>query len=263
MKGNSADDNTAPATAGSGLESGCRSAEDEPAREGAADHSGKARMGGTETYFLPSDDDERRRLEEQHIIFRHLFSGLFHTPQRALLEARGGVGGSGGEATVLDVGCGPGSWTLEMAAAFPNASFVGVDKASYDHKDLPKNVVFKNENLVDGLSFTSQMKAKGVDCRVGGRLAQLCASAGLHDIKERVEMFPIGWNGPVGDLCAVDLRQVMSGAAAAAAAAAAGLNAAGRDEAAHQAFVDAALRQAAEQKIFMKAFCVTARVDKA
>ncbi|KAJ1539263.1 hypothetical protein HK405_013070, partial [Cladochytrium tenue] len=91
------------------------------------------------------------------------------------------------------------------------------------------------------------------------RLAQLCASAGLHDIKERVEMFPIGWNGPVGDLCAVDLRQVMSGAAAAAA----GFNAAGRDEAAHQAFVDAALRQAAEQKLFMKAFCVTARVDKA
>ncbi|KAJ1548153.1 hypothetical protein HK405_004106, partial [Cladochytrium tenue] len=54
-------------------------------------------------------------------------------------------------------------------------------------------------------------------------------------------MFPIGWNGPVGDLCAVDLRQVMSGAAAAAA----GFNAAGLDEAAHQAFVDAALRQAA------------------
>ncbi|KAJ1562431.1 hypothetical protein HK405_012246, partial [Cladochytrium tenue] len=65
MKGSSADDNTAPATAGSGLESGCRSADDEPARERAPDYGGKAQMGGTETYFLPSDDDERRRLEEQ------------------------------------------------------------------------------------------------------------------------------------------------------------------------------------------------------
>ncbi|KAJ1562968.1 hypothetical protein HK405_005016 [Cladochytrium tenue] len=152
MKGSSTDANISPAPTGSGIEGGCRRAEDEPGREWAADYAGKARMSGTETYFLPSDDDERRRLEEQHIIFRHLFSGLFHTPQRALLEARSGEGGSGGGATVLDVGCGPGSWTLEMAAAFPNASFVGVDKASYDHKDLPKNVVFKNENLVDGLS---------------------------------------------------------------------------------------------------------------
>ncbi|KAJ1568618.1 hypothetical protein HK405_015921, partial [Cladochytrium tenue] len=70
-------------------------------------------------YFLPSDSGERKRLQMQHIVLRQVFGGLFHTPQRALLEDPS-VG-----AKVLDVGCGPGFWTLEMATKFPHASFIG------------------------------------------------------------------------------------------------------------------------------------------
>ncbi|KAJ1561940.1 hypothetical protein HK405_001651 [Cladochytrium tenue] len=71
------------------------------------------------TYFLPADGAERKRLHVQHIVFRHLFAGLFHTPQQALLEDPSAA------AKVLDMGCGPGSWTLEMAAKFPHAEFIG------------------------------------------------------------------------------------------------------------------------------------------
>ncbi|KAJ1550902.1 hypothetical protein HK405_015624, partial [Cladochytrium tenue] len=70
-------------------------------------------------YFLPSDDGERKRLQIQHVVFRHLFGGLFHTPQKPLFDDPTAA------ARILDVGCGPGSWTIEMAVKFPHALFAG------------------------------------------------------------------------------------------------------------------------------------------
>ncbi|KAJ1560327.1 hypothetical protein HK405_007484, partial [Cladochytrium tenue] len=55
----------------------------------------------------------------QHIVFRHIFDGLLFTPQQALLN------NASAAARVLDIGCGPGSWTLDMALKFPHATFVG------------------------------------------------------------------------------------------------------------------------------------------
>ncbi|KAJ1556189.1 hypothetical protein HK405_005426 [Cladochytrium tenue] len=105
------------------------------------------------TYFLPSDSRERTRLHVQHILFRHLFGGLFHTPQTELFSDQSPATSGGDRAKILDMGCGPGSWALEMAVKYPHASVFGGDPISYDHKNLPENLVFSIENVIEGLSF--------------------------------------------------------------------------------------------------------------
>ncbi|KAJ1568178.1 hypothetical protein HK405_003375, partial [Cladochytrium tenue] len=210
-----------------------------------------------------------------HIAIRGMFGGLFHTPQKTLFE--------GGGAKILDVGCGPGSWTLDMATTFPAASFVGADIVSYDHQNLPSNVVFQKENVLEGLSFPDNtfdlvyqralllavqthqwpgvIRELARVTKPGGyiqlvdvrhRLAALCTSTGLQDVEERVSMYPIGWNGPVGTLIAENMKQMFTGASRK-------LFMAGRDEGEYDQFVDAALQQAADERLFTKVFCVTAR----
>ncbi|KAJ1555768.1 hypothetical protein HK405_013390 [Cladochytrium tenue] len=141
-------------------------------------------------FMQPTDPGERKRLHVQHIMFRKLFSGLFHTPQRTILED------PALPATVLDVGCAP-----------------------------------------------------------GDRLSRLCTAAGLQDVQERVASFPIGWNGPVGKLCAADFRQGYLGALKS-------VLQGGRDEAAYEQLVADAMRQAEDERIFLNAYSVFGRVEK-
>ncbi|KAJ1568642.1 hypothetical protein HK405_015709, partial [Cladochytrium tenue] len=100
------------------------------------------------TYMLNTDAEEKKRLHTQHVIFRTIFSGLFQTPQLALLQGEGGSG-----AKVLDVGCGPGLWSVEMARTFQKSTFVGVDINGYEHQNLPDNISFRIEDVLKGLSF--------------------------------------------------------------------------------------------------------------
>ncbi|KAJ1555667.1 hypothetical protein HK405_014848 [Cladochytrium tenue] len=122
--------------------------EDEIKREGAESDA---------TYFLPSDDAERKRLHMQHIVTRHLFGGLFLTPQQAIFED------SSSDAKILDIGCGPGSWALEMAKKFPHASVV----------------------------VSKMMQSRGNEIHIGERLSELAKAAGLQDVTERVASFPV------------------------------------------------------------------------
>ncbi|KAJ1557775.1 hypothetical protein HK405_015203, partial [Cladochytrium tenue] len=50
-------------------------------------------------YNLPTDVTEKNRLYLQHVVLRHIFGRIFHTPQRALFESADG-------GKILDVGCG-------------------------------------------------------------------------------------------------------------------------------------------------------------
>ncbi|OAD70491.1 hypothetical protein PHYBLDRAFT_126377 [Phycomyces blakesleeanus NRRL 1555(-)] len=71
----------------------------------------------------------------QHYILRTAFGGDFSAPARSMLE-KGCV--------VLDVGCGPGTWTMEMSTEFPNSSFIGIDCLNAFPRDIkPKNCHFR------------------------------------------------------------------------------------------------------------------------
>ncbi|KAJ1555987.1 hypothetical protein HK405_009308 [Cladochytrium tenue] len=101
-------------------------------------------------YVLPADADERARLHMQHVVIRSLFGGNFHTPQRELFANEEAC------AKILDVGCGTGSWCIDMAKQFPHAPVTGVDLVSYEHAELPRNVTFELGNVLEGLRFSDR-----------------------------------------------------------------------------------------------------------
>ncbi|KAJ1548479.1 hypothetical protein HK405_003030, partial [Cladochytrium tenue] len=61
-------------------------------------------------------------------------------------------------------------------------------------------------------AFNTVFKARGADVEIGARLAGMCKELGLHNVTEGIGLFPIGWNGPIGKLCAEDFKQANLGA---------------------------------------------------
>lgn len=57
---------------------------------------------------------------------------------------------------VLDAGCGPGSWTLEMAEKYPKSKFYGVDcSCVFPDNVRPKNVEFAISNIAKDIPYPS------------------------------------------------------------------------------------------------------------
>ncbi|KAF2206230.1 hypothetical protein CERZMDRAFT_115866 [Cercospora zeae-maydis SCOH1-5] len=69
-------------------------------------------------YFMPNDEPEIQRLNEQHCILTQLKGSKLHfaplpSPDHPM--------------RILDIGCGSGIWCLEMADKYPNANITGMD----------------------------------------------------------------------------------------------------------------------------------------
>ncbi|RUO96852.1 S-adenosyl-L-methionine-dependent methyltransferase, partial [Jimgerdemannia flammicorona] len=84
-------------------------------------------------FMLPSDNDELMRLEFQHYMLRQTFQGNFTAPMDEKLER--GI-------KVLDVGCGSGTWILELSADFPKSHFTGSDILDTERNHTRPNVTF-------------------------------------------------------------------------------------------------------------------------
>ncbi|CEJ04495.1 hypothetical protein RMCBS344292_18455 [Rhizopus microsporus] len=96
-------------------------------------------------YVLPNDDDEIDRNHQQHWVLRHIFQCNFHAPVHKQLE--NGI-------QVLDSGCGPATWTLEMGDAYPNSKFIGIDvSALFPENIKPPNVEFITGNIAKNIPF--------------------------------------------------------------------------------------------------------------
>lgn len=55
---------------------------------------------------------------------------------------------------VLDIGCGPGWWSIDMAKLYPNSQFVALDISdNFSRDNAPDNLVFKLANAGQGLPF--------------------------------------------------------------------------------------------------------------
>ncbi|KAI9316310.1 S-adenosyl-L-methionine-dependent methyltransferase [Dichotomocladium elegans] len=92
-------------------------------------------------YVMPDDDAETDRIHQQHWILKAISDGNFTAPVEGDLQS--GI-------NVVDAGCGPGTWTLEMANAYPNSTFYGIDIVSkFPETIKPGNCHFQNQNLAD------------------------------------------------------------------------------------------------------------------
>jgi hypothetical protein len=86
-------------------------------------------------YLLTQDNDEQDRMVAQHYLLRTAFGSDFRPPIRTQLQK--GI-------VVLDVGCGPGTWTMEMSTAFPKSTFIGIDQSAFYPRDIkPRNCHFR------------------------------------------------------------------------------------------------------------------------
>ncbi|CAO3598500.1 unnamed protein product [Absidia cylindrospora] len=96
-------------------------------------------------YVLPNDDEEIDRVHQQHWLFRYLFQSNFEVPLHNDLEK--GI-------TVLDTGCGPGTWLFEMAEDYPHSQFHGIDITPVFPENIkPANVQFALGNIAERLPY--------------------------------------------------------------------------------------------------------------
>ncbi|RHZ83715.1 hypothetical protein Glove_88g31 [Diversispora epigaea] len=97
-------------------------------------------------YFLPNDDEEVDRLQLQHFLFRDIWDGNFSSPINDFIDQGG--------ANILDVGCGPGTWLLEMSTEYPRSSFTGIDMSPIFPVEIkPCNLNFQVANVLEKLPF--------------------------------------------------------------------------------------------------------------
>ncbi|GAB7359931.1 hypothetical protein MBLNU230_g7457t1 [Neophaeotheca triangularis] len=87
-------------------------------------------------YYMPADEPEIQRLNEQHWMLTQTKNGALHSAPFAPTNAAG----DGSGLKVLDVGCGSGIWCIQMAAEYPGAQVVGMDVSPIQPTNKPANV---------------------------------------------------------------------------------------------------------------------------
>ncbi|CAO3593973.1 unnamed protein product [Absidia cylindrospora] len=91
------------------------------------------------------------RLMGQHFALKESFGGNVLQNAKQVIPLEDG-------AQILDIGCGPGSWCLEMATEYPNCEVYGIDiHAFYPQTIRPPNSVFMRADALEGLPFQNEM----------------------------------------------------------------------------------------------------------
>ncbi|OZJ03260.1 hypothetical protein BZG36_03511 [Bifiguratus adelaidae] len=94
--------------------------------------------------LLPTDVEELQRLFKLHYVVKWAFQRNHFIP----VDMNWFKG-----KRVLDIGCGAGTWILEMANDYPDTEFIGVDVANIFPSDPPANAKFTQLNILDGLPY--------------------------------------------------------------------------------------------------------------
>ncbi|KAJ1558324.1 hypothetical protein HK096_002251, partial [Nowakowskiella sp. JEL0078] len=93
-------------------------------------------------YLLPADTEEQNRLESQHAVFSHTFGRLFHMPIDDILSDGG---------RVLDIGCGPGTWSRDIAISYPKTE--DIEKSLLDGIEQLPNITFVEANVLEKIPY--------------------------------------------------------------------------------------------------------------
>lgn len=121
-----------------------------------------------DAYLLPSDEDEWARLDKQGSAIAIAFNGPYPCPEvveAVLLPEEGRT------KRILDIGCGTGTWAMQMAVRFPHTSVLGVDLAPppIDQTSFPPNLSLEIDDVNFGLRhFAGQFDLVHMRCVSGG-----------------------------------------------------------------------------------------------
>ncbi|KAG8935669.1 hypothetical protein FRC02_006945 [Tulasnella sp. 418] len=91
------------------------------------------------TYFLPSDEAEIKRMDQEHRMLRFILGGKSYVgPVGEVLASS-----KFPDRRVLDCGTGSGQWCIELAEEFPKTQVIGVDLAPIQPREVPPNCSFE------------------------------------------------------------------------------------------------------------------------
>ncbi|KAG9286312.1 hypothetical protein G9A89_014299 [Geosiphon pyriformis] len=97
-------------------------------------------------YFLPSNPEKTSHQWCEHFFFHYIWDGNFQAPIDVDSQLNG---------CILDFGCGPGAWVIEMAKQYPSSSVIGFDVSdAFVNIDKPQNVEFLQYNALNEFPFT-------------------------------------------------------------------------------------------------------------
>ncbi|CAG8512301.1 5245_t:CDS:2 [Ambispora gerdemannii] len=143
-------------------------------------------------YILPNDYEELDRISMQHFLYKAIWEGNFKAPIHRKLMA--------GDREVLDVGCGPGPWVMEMAMTYPLSNFTGIDISPVQpHEIKPRNSKFYEMNVLS-LSFKD-----GAFDFCHHRSMALCFSKAQYAEKVIPELLRVTKQGGILEIMEVDL----------------------------------------------------------
>jgi len=99
----------------------------------------------SDVYRLPADDEELERLNKQHEMFCKVMGR--YPPDMPQIMADDGFQVK----AILDLGCGSGSWIMDMAREFPDCSAVAVDLVPMQSLSMPQNCRSEVDDINLGL----------------------------------------------------------------------------------------------------------------
>ncbi|RIA89157.1 S-adenosyl-L-methionine-dependent methyltransferase [Glomus cerebriforme] len=98
-------------------------------------------------YFLPNFVKDTDIMVIFHFLGCYLFQGIFSAPIEDKLTNEC--------CKVLDVGCGPGTWLLDLATIYKSTTFFGIDLFPvYPTEIKPSNVEFTQGDVLDRLPYS-------------------------------------------------------------------------------------------------------------
>ncbi|RHZ87259.1 hypothetical protein Glove_38g39 [Diversispora epigaea] len=97
-----------------------------------------------QNFHLPKNHSDIDRMQIMHFLLKLLWGNNYSSPIEPLLK--------NGNSRILDVGCGPGTWLLELATNHPHTQFTGIDiMKSFPSEIKPKNLQFIQYDINNGL----------------------------------------------------------------------------------------------------------------
>ncbi|CAG8607726.1 17928_t:CDS:2 [Dentiscutata erythropus] len=95
----------------------------------------KSKKNNDSAFSRSMDENEIDSYQVIHNVFRSIWNGNYMSPITPILLS--------GDAKVLDIGCGPGTWACDMSSDYRNSTFIGVETVPMFPNQKPTNVEFK------------------------------------------------------------------------------------------------------------------------